>query len=382
MRPTAFASSLLLAASVFAKPDPAWVNFPHLYEPLEDHELLSAPHLAESPLEPISCQEAGVKPRLKKFAQNIIWEVVFSESAVYDYIQAFYTGFQFDKYSNGEQCFENSVWSMDVLYNMRMEVIRRTDWGDPLTYMFLQIATVIDESWYNCVLFTWDFIDAFVEKKNGFVDAPDIYLSFIFNLLGNSFQVKEATEAMIAAASTYDTVTLMQQSGYLLNIMYDFESYKATQASLASFIKQAAIEHNEVKGATPKAERQRLRAQQSEEARARVERKKHALTQNRDREVAEDKYKWTAVSYIQIPFAFILGGLNALGGQSHASYCSRYTLSAREELFQSVPYFEEDATLDGLTEIFQSLRFFDNIGYSCEKAIKNELDEDWYEQYT
>ena len=35
-----------------------------------------------------------------------------------------------------------------------------------------------------------------------------------------------------------------------------------------------------------------------------------------------------------------------------------------------------------MTEIFRSVRFFDNIGYSCEKAIKNELDEDWYAQYT
>ena len=83
----------LLAAAVFAKPDPAWVNWPHLFEPLEDHELLSAPHLAESPLEPASCYEAGVKPKLKAFAQNIMFDVPFSESAIYDYTNAFYTGF-------------------------------------------------------------------------------------------------------------------------------------------------------------------------------------------------------------------------------------------------------------------------------------------------
>lgn len=206
------------------------------------------------------------------------------------------------------------MYSLDVLYDMRMEVIRRSDWGDPFTYIMLQIATDINESWYNCVLFYLDFKEVFIEKKKGFVDASDIYLSFIFNLLGNSFQVKEATEAMVEASARYDTTTLMQQTGYLLNIMYDFESYKATQASLVSFIKQTAREHNDVKGATPKADRMRLRAQKSEEARAQMERKKHLLTQTgRDREVVEERYNWSLLSFVQIPFALVLGGLNSLG---------------------------------------------------------------------
>jgi len=111
---------------------------------------------------------------------------------------------------------------MDVLYDMRMNVIRRQDWGDPFTYIMLHIATDINESWFNCLLFYWDFEEVFYEKRDGFVDTSDVYLSFIFNLLGNSFQVKQATEAMITASARYDTATLMQQTGYLLNIMYDF----------------------------------------------------------------------------------------------------------------------------------------------------------------
>lgn len=47
----------------------------------------------------------------------------------------------------------------------------------------------------------------FWEKKNNFLDLPDFYLSFIFNLLGNSFQIKGATESMIDASATHDTVT-------------------------------------------------------------------------------------------------------------------------------------------------------------------------------
>lgn len=138
MKPTVFASALLLATSTtFAKPDAAWVVFPHLYEPLEAHELATPPNLAESPLYPSTAFEAGYKPKLKKFAQNILYTVRYSDSAVYDYILAFYTGFQFDKYANGEECFENWTWSMDVLYDFRMEVIRRDDWGDPFTYIML-----------------------------------------------------------------------------------------------------------------------------------------------------------------------------------------------------------------------------------------------------
>lgn len=34
-----------------------------------------------------------------------------------------------------------------------------------------------------------------------------------------------------------------------------------------------------------------------------------------------------------------------------------------------------------MTEIFNAFKYFDNIGYSCEKAIKNELDQDWYSKY-
>ena len=50
-------------------------------------------------------------------------------------------------------------------------------------------------------------MESFYEKKKNFVDLPDLYLSFIFNLLGNSFQLKTALESMVTASSTHDMVT-------------------------------------------------------------------------------------------------------------------------------------------------------------------------------
>jgi len=177
---------------------------------------------------------------------------LFTNSAVYDYIEAFYVGFQFDKYSYGEECFVDTSNSLDTLYNFNIEMIQRYTWADPFLYTSQQIATDINDSWFNCWQFQVDFKAAFWEKKANFVDLPDFYLSFIFNLLGNSFQIKSATESMIDSAALHDTVTYYQSFGYLLQIMYDFESYKTTSASLVSFMTNASKSHGELKGVPPK----------------------------------------------------------------------------------------------------------------------------------
>ena len=49
--------------------------------------------------------EAGLHPKLKKFQESIYWDVQYTDSALYDYVEAFYVGFQFDKYNKGQQCF-------------------------------------------------------------------------------------------------------------------------------------------------------------------------------------------------------------------------------------------------------------------------------------
>ena len=76
-------------------------------------------------------QEAKIRPKLKKFQENIYSKVKFSDSAVFDYMQAFYVGFQFDKYNFGEECFYHSSDALDTLYNFRVSMIQRYTWYEP-----------------------------------------------------------------------------------------------------------------------------------------------------------------------------------------------------------------------------------------------------------
>ena len=47
--------------------------------------------------------------------QNIYWEVLYSDSAVYDYVEAYRTGFDLKVYSFADECFEHMTYSLDRL---------------------------------------------------------------------------------------------------------------------------------------------------------------------------------------------------------------------------------------------------------------------------
>jgi len=64
-----------------------------------------------------------------------------------------------------------------------------------------------------------------VTKVENFVDFGDVYLSFIFNLLANSLQIKSSVEKMIAFNKVYDTGAEMKELGTILRIVADFDSY-------------------------------------------------------------------------------------------------------------------------------------------------------------
>ena len=76
-----------------------------------------------------------------------------------------------------------------------------------MLYTSQQIATHINNAWFDCWQFKTDFSETYTEKKENFVDLPDLYLSFIFNLLGNSWQLKVASENMLEANNAHDMVT-------------------------------------------------------------------------------------------------------------------------------------------------------------------------------
>jgi hypothetical protein len=75
---------------------------------------------------------------------------------------------------------------------------------------------------------------------------------------------------------------------------------------------------------------------------------------------------------MRAPFAFIIGGLNALGKGSQANYCSRYANSALNKMLEASQSFEI-SQIEGLTSIHDSILFFDNVAYSCQKAFSEEL---------
>lgn len=52
---------------------------------------------------------------------------------------------------------------------------------------------------------------------------------------------------MLLASTTHDMVTFYQELGYILQICYDFESYKTTASSFYTFMKDSSVRHPELK---------------------------------------------------------------------------------------------------------------------------------------
>lgn len=84
-------------------------------------------------------------------------------------------------------------------------------------------------------------------------------------------------------------------------------------------------------------------------------------------------YNWGFRDFLFAPFASALGALNALGDISSAAYCSRYTLSARQYVYNAKPFFLEENKIDGYDQYHQALKYADNIAYSCYNAFSTEI---------
>ena len=64
------------------------------------------------------------------------------------------------------------------------------------------------------------------------MDFGDVYLSFIFNLLANSLQIKNASENMVEAVRDHNTVLLMENIAKICRITFDFDSYQTAGNAL------------------------------------------------------------------------------------------------------------------------------------------------------
>lgn len=86
---------------------------------------------------------------------------------------------------------------------------RRFSWVDPYFLTGKIIGNEFNDAWFYCYQFSNDVKQYYVTKFENFVDAGDLYLSLLFNLLANSLQIKNASENMIDALAVYDTATFI-----------------------------------------------------------------------------------------------------------------------------------------------------------------------------
>ena len=84
-------------------------------------------------------------------------------------------------------------------------------------------------------------------------------------------------------------------------------------------------------------------------------------------------YTWGTYDYIQAPFAFIIGALQALPSKSSGYYCSLYTSSARQYIIEGREYMAANETLDGITSLHDGFSFIDQMGPYCYYAFQNDL---------
>ena len=180
---------------------------------------------------------------------------------------------------------------------------------------------------------------------------------------------------------------------------FDFNSYQTVAGSLRTLSTNPEDFLKDYVPRVPEAtknERLRKRKDVMESARAKLEAKKaedQAIleTQYGDRKnkgrlsskINESKpivelkagYKWTALDYVQSPFAFMIGALHALPDESFGYLCSKNLTSSRTSLLEGFEFFELKERLEGVTAVHDSFSYIDEIGLYCHLAIATELDE-------
>jgi len=178
--------------------------------------------------------------------------------------------------------------------------MKRT-WNDPFFAITFSLGSPVNDAWFYCYQWFTNFYDVYYTKYDNFVDFGDLYLSFIFNLLGNSLQIRKKTKDMIKSFDRHNDILFWQSTGNLLRIVVDFNSYKTVGVSQKEFEDLSAANHNGSRGVLSKEDRiygPKLMAKKEKASRPKVK-------------TGED-YEWDTYDYIQAPFGFIIGVLQAL----------------------------------------------------------------------
>jgi hypothetical protein len=91
-----------------------------------------------------------------KFALDIYKEVFYSQSAQYDYVKAFYTGYNFQDYSFAQECLDDTTLFLDQLHTFYLNTTRMRDWSEPFFLTFQIIGNQWNDAWFMCYQMAYD----------------------------------------------------------------------------------------------------------------------------------------------------------------------------------------------------------------------------------
>lgn len=115
---------------------------------------------------------------------------------------------------------------MDQLHNFYLNTTRMRDWSEPYFLTFQIVGNQFNDAWFFCYQMAYDIYLVYKQKIENFVDFGDVYMSFIFNLLSNSLQIKISAENMVNATALHDTVRFVTHTAKICRIILDFDSYQ------------------------------------------------------------------------------------------------------------------------------------------------------------
>ena len=183
-------------------------------------------------VEPTPKPTKKVGPIVKAFMKNIYTDQYFTDSVLSTYFRAFYDGYNMQDYSFAEECQDSGEKLMNQLHEFNLNMTRKKENVDPYYLTTHIMGEEMNDSWFYCYQFGDDIADVYITKAENFVDFGDVYLSFIFNLLSNSIQIKVSTENMIESKEDHDSVKFIKNLAQILRACFDFNSYQTVAGSL------------------------------------------------------------------------------------------------------------------------------------------------------
>lgn len=82
--------------------------------------------------------------------QNIYYDQYYNESAFYDYIVAFYTGYEMEDYAFANECLLYTTLTTNQAYEFNLNMTRRYNWNEPFFLIMNTIGGPFNDGWFYC----------------------------------------------------------------------------------------------------------------------------------------------------------------------------------------------------------------------------------------